>query len=53
MAASEPTALFTPLSAFDPTRAALRTYLYAAVRNLALKQFRRPRLVVTLDDLNN
>ena len=39
--------------AIDPTRAALRTYLYAAVRNLALKQFRRPRLVVTLDDLNN
>ena len=39
--------------AFDPTRAALRTYLYAAVRNLALKQFRRPRLEVTLDDLNH
>ena len=39
--------------AFDPARASLRTYLYAAVRNLALKQFRRPRLEVTLDDLNN
>jgi RNA polymerase sigma-70 factor, ECF subfamily len=39
--------------AFDPKRAALRTYLYAAVRNLALKQFRRPRLEVTLDDLNH
>jgi len=39
--------------AFDPTRAALRTYLYAAVCNLALKQFRRPRLEVTLDDLNH
>ena len=26
---------------FDPSRASLRTYLYAAVRNLALKQFRR------------
>ena len=26
---------------FDPTRAALRTYLYAAVRNLAGKHFRR------------
>jgi RNA polymerase sigma-70 factor (ECF subfamily) len=36
---------------FDPTRASLRTYLYAAVRNLALKQFRRPRLEVTLDEL--
>ena len=38
--------------AFDPTRASLRTYLYAAVRNLALKQFRRPRLEVTLDELH-
>ena len=38
---------------FDPTRASLRTYLYAAVRNLALKQFRRPRLEVTLDDLKD
>src|SRR5437868_5222127 len=27
--------------AFDPTRAALRTYLYAAVRNLAAKHLRR------------
>ncbi|HEV3469944.1 MAG TPA: sigma-70 family RNA polymerase sigma factor [Pyrinomonadaceae bacterium] len=26
---------------FDPSRAALRTYLYAAVRNLAAKHFRR------------
>jgi RNA polymerase sigma-70 factor, ECF subfamily len=26
---------------FDPTRAALRTYLYAAVRNMAGKHFRR------------
>jgi len=39
--------------AFDPARASLRTYLYAAVRNLALKQFRRPRLEVTLDNLNS
>lgn len=36
---------------FDPTRASLRTYLYAAARNLALKQFRRPRVEVTLDEL--
>src|SRR2546423_15285477 len=28
-------------SAFDPARAALRTYLYAAVRNLAAKHLRR------------
>src|SRR5918997_4498896 len=28
-------------SRFDPARAALRTYLYAAVRNLAAKHFRR------------
>ena len=28
-------------SRFDPTRAALRTYLYAAVRNLSAKHFRR------------
>jgi RNA polymerase sigma-70 factor (ECF subfamily) len=27
---------------FDPSRAALRTYLYAAARNLALKQLRQP-----------
>lgn len=26
---------------FDPTRASLQTYLYAAARNLALKRFRR------------
>ncbi len=38
---------------FDPTRASLRTYLYAAARNLALKQFRRPRVEVTLDDLTD
>ncbi len=36
---------------FDPTRASLRTYLYAAARNLARKQFRRPRIEVTLDEL--
>ena len=28
---------------FDPDRASLRTYLFAAVRNLALKRLRLPR----------
>lgn len=36
---------------FDPTRAALRTYLYAAVRNQALKHFRRERDHIALEDL--
>jgi RNA polymerase sigma-70 factor (ECF subfamily) len=36
---------------FDPARASLRTYLYAAARNLAHKQFRRPRTEVTLAEL--
>jgi len=36
---------------FDPARASLRTYLYAAVRNLSLKQFRRPRCEVALEEL--
>jgi RNA polymerase sigma-70 factor, ECF subfamily len=36
---------------FDPARASLRTYLYAAVRNLSLKQFRRPHCEVTLEEL--
>ncbi len=35
---------------FDPARASLRTYLYAAARNLALKQFRRQRGEALLDD---
>ncbi|MGI8995090.1 MAG: RNA polymerase sigma factor [Pyrinomonadaceae bacterium] len=35
---------------FDPARASLRTYLYAAARNLALKQFRRQRGEAALDD---
>jgi RNA polymerase sigma-70 factor (ECF subfamily) len=39
--------------AFDPARASLRTYLYAAARNLALKQFRRPRVEVTLEELQS
>ncbi|HEV2912574.1 MAG TPA: RNA polymerase sigma factor [Pyrinomonadaceae bacterium] len=37
---------------FDPSRAALRTYLYAATRNLALKHFRQPLAPhAPLDDL--
>ena len=36
---------------FDPTRAALRTYLYGAARNLALKHFRRLSAEVTVEDL--
>ena len=35
---------------FDPSRASLRTYLYAAVRNLALKQFRRQSGEAALDE---
>lgn len=38
-------------AAFDPARASLRTYLYAAARNLALKQFRHPRAEVALEEL--
>ncbi|HEX8775429.1 MAG TPA: RNA polymerase sigma factor [Pyrinomonadaceae bacterium] len=36
---------------FDPSRAALRTYLYAAARNLALKHLRSPGAEVTIDEL--
>src|SRR5215210_4522189 len=36
---------------FDPSRAALRTYLYAAVRNLSLKHLRPASAEVTLEDL--
>ena len=35
-------------AAFDPARASLRTYLYAAARNLAFKQFRHTE--VALDE---
>jgi len=35
---------------FDPSRAALRTYLYAAVRNLAAKHFRRHAGETSVDD---
>jgi RNA polymerase sigma-70 factor, ECF subfamily len=38
---------------FDPSRAVtLRTYLYAAARNLALKHLRPSEASVTLDELN-
>ena len=36
---------------FDPTRARLRTYLYAAVRNLAAKRFRQAGSEVAMDEL--
>jgi RNA polymerase sigma-70 factor (ECF subfamily) len=35
-------ALLRPDCAFDPSRTALRTYLFGAVRNQALKRWRRP-----------
>ena len=37
---------------FDPGRAALRTYLYAAARNLAMKYFRSQGRETALDDLS-
>jgi RNA polymerase sigma-70 factor (ECF subfamily) len=36
---------------FDPSRASLRTYLYAAARNLALKHFRQMGHEAALDEL--
>ena len=36
---------------FDPARASLRTYLYAAARNLALKQFNYFSRAAAIDDL--
>jgi RNA polymerase sigma-70 factor, ECF subfamily len=36
---------------FDPQRAALRTYLYSAARNLAMKYFRSQGRETALDDL--
>jgi RNA polymerase sigma-70 factor (ECF subfamily) len=36
---------------FDPARASLRTYLFAAARNLALKQFRTLGREASLDEL--
>ena len=38
---------------FDPAQASLRTYLYAAVRNLVLKQRRRMGQSVTIEDLGD
>ena len=35
---------------FDPTRAGLRTYLFAAARNQAMKHFRRTRNDVDVDE---
>ena len=39
--------------AFDPTRAALRTYLYAAVRNLSAKHLRRHGGEFPFEDLED
>ena len=36
---------------FDAARASLRTYLYAATRNLAMKHFRRAGHDIAVDDL--
>jgi len=36
---------------FDPTRAALSTYLFATVRNLAMKHFRRTRFDRDVDEI--
>ena len=36
---------------FNPTRASLRTYLYAAARNLTMKHFRNSGRETALDDL--
>lgn len=38
---------------FDSSRASLRTYMYAAVRNLALKQFRSAGREEALDELSD
>jgi RNA polymerase sigma-70 factor (ECF subfamily) len=38
---------------FDPTRASLRTYLFAAARNLAMKQFRTAGREASLDELTD
>lgn len=37
---------------FDPARAALRTYLFAAARNLAFKQFRQQAGELAFEDMN-
>jgi RNA polymerase sigma-70 factor (ECF subfamily) len=38
---------------YDPRRAALRTYLYSAARNLAMKYFRSQGRETALDDLSD
>lgn len=38
---------------FDARRASLRTYLYGAARNLAMKRFRRSESEAALDELTN
>src|SRR5262249_23920346 len=36
---------------FDPTRASLRTYLYAMARNLVFKRFRKQGIEIAIDEL--
>ena len=43
--------LIRNVSKFDPSRASLRTYLFAAARNLAMKQFRNAGRESSLDEL--
>jgi RNA polymerase sigma-70 factor (ECF subfamily) len=43
--------LIRNLASFDPSRASLRTYLFAAARNLAMKQFRVAGRQASLDEL--
>jgi RNA polymerase sigma-70 factor (ECF subfamily) len=38
---------------FEPSRGSLRTYLYAAARNLAMKHFRSSGREIALDDLTD
>jgi RNA polymerase sigma-70 factor (ECF subfamily) len=43
--------LIRKLENFDPSRGSLRTYMYAAARNLAMKHFRSTGREAALDDL--
>lgn len=44
--------LISKPSNFDPSRASLRTYMFAAARNLAMKQFRNLDREAALDDFD-
>lgn len=45
--------LITDASRYDPERAALRTYLFAAVRNLALKHYRENSRELDIEQLDS